>query len=88
MVFERLTGAMMKLGFRVFEPVFPVLATYFLNRRMRKWEERDLIQTFKVKVGRTEKYHYTIDLDVFLTEDQARDRIRSILNRPPIGEGR
>ena len=84
MVFERLTGWVMKTGFRMFEPILPVIITYFLSKKMKEWEDKDLIQSFKVKVSRVAKLHYILDLDVYLTDEQARDGMLDILDKSSI----
>ena len=83
MIFEKLSRPIIKLSFRIFEPVLPVFLTYFFGKKLKQWEEEDLIDSSKVKVGRLGRYHYNIDLDFFLTEEQSRERFSDIIVKLP-----
>ncbi len=85
MVFERLSRAFKKLPFKAFEPTIPVFTAYFLNKELERKEEEGSIHGFKVKAGRIEKRHYTLDLELTLTEEQAQRGISSILDKLPNG---
>lgn len=84
MVFERLSRAFTKLTLSTFEPAIPVFATYFLSKELERWEKEGSILNFKIKTGRVEKRHYTLDLELDLTEEQARKKLSNLPDNFPI----
>lgn len=83
MVFERLSRALKKLPFSILEPTIPVFTAYFLNRELEKWENEDSILNHKIKAGRIGKRHYTLELEITLTKEQARKRISNLSDELP-----
>lgn len=79
MVFEKLSRSIIRFSFRVFEPMSPIFLTYFLDGKLRRWEDDNLIQGFKVKAERLERYKYKVDLEFFLTKEQTRERFSDIM---------
>ncbi len=88
MVFDSFRRSITKVAFHLFESFIPVVIAYYLNMRMKKWEENGLIHSFQVKVIRIKKYHYKADLDFILTKFQAKDRISDFLKTISTKAGR
>ena len=84
MVFERLSRAIKKLPFSALEPTIPVFTSYFLNKELEKKEAEGSILAFEAKAGRVEKRHYTVDLELTFTDEQAESNIFDFLDKIPI----
>lgn len=88
MFLEKIFRPIIKFSFRVFEPTLPIFLTYFLDKKLRRWEQEDLIESSKVRVERPKRYHYNINLDFSLTEKQARERFSDVVIKlPKLGRG-
>jgi hypothetical protein len=54
-----------KIAFR-FEFLFPQFIGFYVGRKLKEYEEKGLLDSYKVKSKRRGKYHYLFDLDMFL----------------------
>lgn len=80
MALRRIQGFIIGSFFGVIEFFIPIFLSYFLRKEFRKWKKRDLISNYKVKATRSGKYRYKVDLDFYLTENQAKNRLSDILD--------
>lgn len=64
---ERFTPSLFRLAFSA-ERLWPWFFSYYLRRLLGKYRDRGLITDYKVKFTRKEKYHYVIELELFLTK--------------------
>ncbi len=71
-VFEKLSRVIEKLPFITSEQVAPVWAGYLLNRKLERLENKESISQYKSRVSRIEKHQYRMELELFLTEKQAK----------------
>jgi hypothetical protein len=64
-----------------FEPISPRFVSFWLRRRLRKWKNRGLIDDYKVKTRRISKFHYKIEVDLDLRQQQADYILSDVLSR-------
>jgi len=67
---ERLFGVLVRLAF-AFEPLAPPAISFYLSRRLNQLKERGLIGNYKARARRLGKFHYTVEIDMDLTGEQA-----------------
>ncbi len=73
---ERFAPLLMRLVFIV-EPLAPRFASFFLERKLKEWKDKRLIDGYSVKTARIGKFHYKIGMDLVLTSEQARSTLRN-----------
>ena len=54
-----------KIGFR-FEIFYPQAIRLFLNQRFKEYKNKGTLTDYKVKTRRIGKYHYLLEMDLFL----------------------
>ena len=54
----------------VFEPLAPPFISLYLRRRMKRWRKEGLFEDYEVKTKRMKKFHYKVDIDLDLTQEQ------------------
>ena len=52
------------------EPISPPFITFFLQRRLGKYQKQGFFGDYKVKTRRVGKFHYKIQVDLDLTKKQ------------------
>jgi len=62
---EKFASGLVKFSFRL-ERFFPQFIKFFLKRKLKECKERGVITEYKVKSKRKGKYHYLIEVDLFL----------------------
>jgi hypothetical protein len=63
----------------LFEPISPRLVSFVLGRKLNEWKNKGLIRDYKTKIKRIGKFHYKIDVDVDLTQEQANKILKDTL---------
>jgi hypothetical protein len=67
----------MKIAFR-FEIFYPQAIKIFLNRKLKEYKNNGKLDNYKVKTQKLGKYHYFIEMDLFLKRNEGGDKnIRS-----------
>jgi hypothetical protein len=79
-VSERLFGVLVRLAF-AFEPLAPPAISFYLSRRLNQLKERGIIGNYKTRARRLGKFHYTVEIDMDLTGEQAFHVIDDMLPR-------
>lgn len=64
-----------------FEPISPRFVSFELERKLRKWKNSGIIDDYKVTSKRTAKFHYRIEVNLELTQRQAKRIIGDTLIR-------
>ena len=54
----------------MFEPLAPPFISLYLRRRMERWRKEGLFVDYEVKTKRMKKFHYKVDIDLDLTQEQ------------------
>jgi len=54
----------------VFEPMGARFLSFFLRRKMKGWQKEGLLDSYKVRTKRMKKFHYKVDIDLDLTQEQ------------------
>ena len=54
-----------KIAFR-FEIFYPQAIRLFLSRRLKEYKNKGTVTDYKVKTKRIGKYHYLLEMDLFL----------------------
>jgi len=67
---ERLFGVLLRLAF-AFEPLAPPAISFYLSRRLNELKDRGIIGNYKTRARRLGKFHYTVQIDMDLTGEQA-----------------
>jgi len=67
---SRFVSLLMRFVF-LFEPATPRFVSFFLNRKLKEWKDKRLINDYKTKTKRIGKFHYKIDIVLDLTPEQA-----------------
>lgn len=67
-------------SFPIFEGFTPFLVSYFLKRTLVAWKKKGLIDNFEARAVRLTKFHYEIELKIFLTKEQTRTAINDLIN--------
>ena len=62
------------------EPISPPFISFFLERRLNKWQKQGFLDEYKVKTKRLGKFHYKIEVDLDLTKKQL-DTVFSITQK-------
>lgn len=65
----------------LFEPLTPRFIDLFLNRKLKEWKGRSLIDDYRSKTKRMGKFHYKTDIDLELTPEQVRKLLRNLRTR-------
>ncbi len=76
---SRLLSLLVRFGF-VFEPVSPRFVSFFLERKLKEWKNKQLIYDYKTRTKRIGKFHYKIDMHLDLTPEQAQSILRRLLD--------
>jgi hypothetical protein len=64
-----------------FEPISPRFISLLLRRRLSEWEREGLIAGSKTKTRRIGKFHYRVEVDLDLTQQQANRILAATLAR-------
>ena len=64
-IIESSFSVFVKLGFR-FEIFVPQALKIFLNRKLKEYKGSGVISDYEVKTKRIGKYHYFLEMDLFL----------------------
>lgn len=64
-ILESTLQVAIKIGFR-FEIFYPQAIKLFLNRRLKEYKNKGTFTDYKVKTKRIGKYHYLLEMDLFL----------------------
>jgi DNA-nicking Smr family endonuclease len=73
---------MVRVAF-IFEPLAPRLIAYYLSQRLKEWKKQGLISEFETKTRRLGKFHYKIEVDLDVTQEQARKVLDDLLPNQP-----
>ena len=73
-----MTRFLLRLAFS-FEPLAPTAISYFLSRSLRDWEQQGLISDFKAHTKRLGKFHYRMEIDMDVNEQQAHYLLGQLL---------
>jgi len=65
----------------LFEPISPPFISFWLQRRLRNWKSRGLVDDYRVSTTRSGKFHYKIEVDLDLNSRQAKWVLADILVR-------
>lgn len=82
-IFERLSRTLKKLFFSTPEPAYHIWAAYLLNRELEELEDEESISGFKSKISRIRKNKYRMELELSLTEQQAKKRFSDLVGSLP-----
>ena len=63
----------------LFERFIPFFVSYFLNRTLRAWKARGLIDNYVASIVRLGKLSYKIDIRIVLTKEQAKGRLNDLV---------
>jgi hypothetical protein len=74
-----LVRVLMKIVF-VLEPLIPFFVRYFLNRQLKSWKQMNLIVSPSVRIERTARFCYKIDVHFVLTTPQLENVLNELLN--------
>ena len=64
-IIESSFSVLVKLAFR-FEIFFPQAFQLFLTRKLKEYQGKGVISDYAVKTKRMGKYHYFLEMDLFL----------------------
>ena len=64
-IIESASLVFMKIAFK-FEIFYPQAINYFINRKLKEFKNKGTIADYKVKTSRIGKYHYFLEMDLFL----------------------
>lgn len=64
-IIESSTKVFMKIAFR-FEFLYPQAINFFLKRKLKEYKTNGQISDYKVKTKRRGKYHYFLEMDLFI----------------------
>jgi hypothetical protein len=62
---------LMKAAF-IFEPISTPFISYYLKRTLSDWKKKGRIDDYQVQTTRIKKFHYTIAVDLDVTQRQTR----------------
>ena len=79
---QRFFSFMVRVAF-IFEPLAPRLIVYYLSQRLKEWKKQGLISEFETKTRRLGKFHYKIEVDLDVTQEQARHVLDDLLPNQP-----
>jgi DNA-nicking Smr family endonuclease len=79
---QRFFSLMVRVAF-IFEPLAPRLTAYYLSQRLKEWKKQGLISEFETKTRRLGKFHYKIEVDLDVTQEQARHVLDDLLPNQP-----
>ena len=68
-IIESSVSVFVKLAFR-FEIFFPEVLKFFLNRKLKEYKRKGVITDYEVKAKRKGKYHYFLEVDLFLKDQK------------------
>ncbi len=74
----RFFSFLVKIAF-IFEPISPRFVSFLLGKKLKEWKTRRLIDDYKTKTKRIGKFHYIIDMNLDLTQEQVRSTIASLV---------
>jgi hypothetical protein len=77
-VSDRLFGVLLRVAF-AFEPLAPPAITYLLSRRLGQLKQQGKISEYRAKTRRLGKFHYTVEIDLDVTGEQAFHAIDDLL---------
>ena len=63
----------LKIAFR-FEIFYPQAIKLFLNRKLKEYKDKGTLTDYKVKTNRLGKYHYFLEMDLFLDKIKGGDK--------------
>lgn len=72
-IIESSTKVLMKIAFR-FEFFYPQAINFFLNRKLKEYKNKGQISDYKVKTRRRGKYHYFLEMDLFVDKNSGGER--------------
>ncbi len=75
---ERLFRILVDIGFFL-EPLAPPAITYFLARRLDRLKDQGKILKYKTRTKRLGKFHYSVELSLDLTSEQALEMMHDLI---------
>jgi len=66
--------------FLLLEPLSPWLGSLWLKRRLQRLKDKGLLHSYDVKTRRVKKFHYRVDMDLVMTQGQAKDMLNHIVD--------
>ena len=79
LVSQRLFGLLVRAAF-VFEPLAPRAISYYLTRRLSELKRQGLILDYKTRTRRIGKFCYKIQIDLDLSQKQAKHFLDDLLS--------
>ncbi len=64
-IVDRIVYDLVGLAFKL-DWLFPPFIRLFLDRKLKEYKEKGIISDYEVRAGRKEKFHYVIQVDLFL----------------------
>jgi hypothetical protein len=72
-IIESSYSVLIKIAYR-FEIFYPQAIKYFLNQKLKEYKTKGKLADYKVKTKRMGKFHYFLEMDLFLDEIGGGDR--------------
>ena len=64
---------LLKIAYR-FEILYPQAAKILLSRKLKEYKDKGTLTDYKVKTGRIAKYHYFLEMDLFLDTEKGGEQ--------------
>jgi len=68
-IIESSYSVFIKIAYR-FEILYPQAIKILLNRKLNEYKNKGTLTDYKVKTGRMGKYHYFLEMDLFLDTEK------------------
>jgi hypothetical protein len=75
---EKLVSLLLRVAF-AFEPLAPTAISFYLGRKLNELKDEGLISDYKKRTQRLGKFHYRIEIDFDLSEQQAHYFLNDLL---------
>jgi len=72
-IIESSYSVFIKIAYR-FEIFYPQAMKYLLNRKLNEYKTKGTITDYKVKTKRMGKFHYILQMDLFLDKIEGGER--------------
>jgi len=86
-IFEKFVKVFERLPFSIPESTYHIVASYLLNRKLDKYEHEGRISKFKAQIEKIKKRRYRIEVELYLSEEQAKNEFSNILKKLPFLKG-
>jgi len=77
-VFGSAAQVLIRIAF-VFEPIAPTVISVFINQRLHRYKEGGIVSNYKTHTKRIGRYHYRIEINLYLTDWQAANLAVNLL---------